>query len=128
MSWLAKLSNKLFPSKKKFLPEAPSIMAASSPWYCDAPIKRSLVEQRILQDVLTKKKELETIDLEKIIRDVTEDADLGGYRGYFLLWHKGFVEDVYKQALYKYIERHNRNMEFLRNIVFLRICINKYLN
>lgn len=128
MSWLKKITKTIFPSNdKQNLPKAPNVMASSSPWYCDAPIQRSLVVQRILQDVLKKKPELKTIDLTSIINNAIIGNDLGGYRGYFLLWHKGYVQDVYNEAFYKYVERHRKNMDFFISIVFLRIWFKKYL-
>jgi hypothetical protein len=133
MSWFSQLARSVSKSifsnstEDKFLPQAPTIMAAGSQWYNIAEIHRKDVLDRIVKEVKEQTDLYSCIDIRDIADIVIGDSHIGSYTIYLRELHKDFVEDTKEIAQMQHFEKHKRNMRIFFLITRLKIHLHSKL-
>lgn len=133
MSWFSRLagsvSKSIFPStgENKFLPHAPTIMAAGSQWYNSAEIQREDVLNRIVKDVRSSTDLYSCINVYEIADTIIGNIHLGNYGTYLRELHKDLVEETRECAMELHYERHKNNMRIFFLITRLKIQLHSKL-
>ena len=126
-SWLANISQAVFPPPPKNLPKPPTIMAGGGPYYEDIGPSKEEATTKIVNRIIKDRPKLESLDLRAIADNVVKDTVLGSYRGYYTFLHNNFVEDVQMLAMLQYRERHERNMRWWYGISLLKGVVGNYI-
>ena len=133
MSWFSRLagsvSKSIFPSAQdnKYLPHAPTIMAAGSKWYNATEIHKKEVLDRIVKEINIQTDLYPCIDIRQIAAVVIGDSYIGNYNIYLRELHKDFVEETMEIAKMQHFEQHKRNMRIFFLITRLKIHLHSKL-
>ncbi len=135
MSWFSRLAGSVSKSifsdsgENKFLPQAPTIMAANSKWYNSAQIQREDVLNRIVKDVNDSTDLYPCINVYNIADTIVGNMYLGNYGTYLRELHKDLVEETRECAMELHYERHKYNIKFFFLVTRLKIHLhNKLIN
>ena len=133
MSWFSRLAGSVSKSifsdsgENKFLPQAPTIMAADSKWYNSAQIQREDVLNRIVKDVRESTDLYSCINVYEIADTIVGNTYLGNYGTYLRELHKDLVEETRECAMELHYERHKNNMRIFFLITRLKIQLHSKL-
>ena len=133
MSWFSRLAGSVSKSifsdsrENKFLPQAPTIMAADSKWYNSAQIQREDVLNRIVKDVRSSTDLYSCINVYEIADTIVGNTYLGNYGAYLRELHKDLVEETRECVMELHYERHKNNMRIFFLITRLKIRLHSKL-